>query len=100
MPKRTTNGDVLQRARQDKEAEYWELLKDGRCHHVVVALVTGGRWSEEVIAFINGPRSGRCAKGGSMLAISWAFAFISSPVDMWMGTDGPAPDMADLFDES
>ena len=39
-----------------------------------------------------------------MLAISCSRAFgsslISSPVDMWTGTDGPAPDMADLFGES
>ena len=39
-----------------------------------------------------------------MLAISCARAFasslISSPTDMWTGTDGPTPDMADLFGES
>ena len=39
-----------------------------------------------------------------MLAISCARAFvsslISSPVDMWTGTDGPVPDMVDLFGES
>ena len=39
-----------------------------------------------------------------MLAISCARAFasslISSLVDMWTGTDGPTPNMADLFGES
>ena len=116
----TTDGAVLQRARRDKEAEYWELLEGSRCHLVVVALETGGRWSDEAIAFIDSLASARSRaaipvlRGSAfwawrrrwvrMLAISCARAFvsslISSPADMWTGTDGPVPDMADLFGES
>ena len=113
----TIDGAMLRRARRDKEAKCWELVEDGRCHLVVVALETGGRWSDEAIAFIDGLASARSRaavpvlRGSAfwawrkrwvrMLTIScaWAFAssLISSPVDMWTGTDGPAPDMTHLF---
>ena len=116
----TTDGAVLQRARRDKEEKYWELLEGSRCHLVVVALETGGRWSDEAIVFIDSLASARSRAAipvlqGSafwawrrrwvrMLAISCARAFvsslISSPADMWTSTDGPVPDMADLFGES
>ena len=97
----TTDGAVLQRARRDL---------------VVVALER----SDEAIAFIDSLASARSRAAipvlqGSafwawrrrwvrMLAISCARAvassFFSSPADMWTGTDGPVPDMADLFGES
>ena len=41
------DGAVLLRARQDKEATYPELTFSGRCKLVVLAMGTGGRWSEE-----------------------------------------------------
>ncbi len=91
-----------------------------RCHLIVVALETGGRWGDEAVAFIDSLASARSRaaipvlRGSAywawrkrwvrMLAISCARAFasslISSPADMWTGTDGPTPDMADLFGES
>ena len=42
-----TDGAVLTQARVDKETKYPEILTSGRCHLVVVAIETGGRWSDE-----------------------------------------------------
>ena len=41
------DGAECSRAREDKERKYPELLRDDRCRLVVLALETGGRWSEE-----------------------------------------------------
>ena len=38
---------MLIEARVDKETKYPEILTSGRCHLVVVAIETGGRWSDE-----------------------------------------------------
>ena len=51
---------VCRRAREDKERKYPELLRDDRCRLVVVALETGGRWSEEATQFVES------------LAVNWA----------------------------
>ena len=45
------DGAILLQARVDKENKYPELL-NGRCRLVVVALETGGRWSNEAVDFI------------------------------------------------
>ena len=45
------DGAILLQARVDKENLYPELL-NGRCRLVVVALETGGRWSNEAVDFI------------------------------------------------
>ena len=85
-----------------------------------MALETGGRWGDEAIAFLDslasaGSRAATPVLRGSahwawrkrwvtMLAIFFARAFASSLIlslpDMWTGTDGPTPEMADLFGES
>ena len=44
------DGAILLQARVDKENKYPELL-NGRCRLVVVALETGGRWSNEAVDF-------------------------------------------------
>ena len=46
------DGAVCTRAREDKERTYSELLRGNRCRLVVVALETGGRWSEEALQFV------------------------------------------------
>ena len=46
------DGAVCTRAREDKERTYSALLRGDRCRSVVVALETGGRWSEEVLQFV------------------------------------------------
>ena len=46
------DGAVLLTARRDKEATYPELAMSTRCRPVVVAIETGGRWSEEAVQFI------------------------------------------------
>ena len=42
-----TDRAVLTQARVDKETKYPEILTSGRCHLMVVAIETGGRWSDE-----------------------------------------------------
>ena len=47
-----TDGAILTVARNDKERKYHELLARDRCHLIVVAMETGGRWSGESVEFI------------------------------------------------
>ena len=46
------DGAALEQAREDKERTYPELALSRRCQLVVVALETGGRWSQESVAFL------------------------------------------------
>ena len=46
------DGAVLAQGRQDKEPTYPELLTSRRCRLVVVAIETGGRWTDEVEDFL------------------------------------------------
>lgn len=46
------DGAILVGARREKEAKYAELLAGRRCRLVVMALETGGRWSEEAWEFL------------------------------------------------
>ena len=57
------DGAVCSRAREDKERKYSELQRADRCRLVVVALETGGRWSEEspVRGKFGGGESPRCS---------------------------------------
>ena len=115
-----TNGAALIRARRDKETKYAELVAGNRCRLVVVALETGGRWSDEAFEFCR--HAGWSTRAGSspcpspvgasgvatpwtrMLAVSCARAFANSLVqlclDAWSGTDGPTPDLADFVGEA
>ena len=108
------DGAVLTRARVDKEAKY------ARCVLVVVALETGGRWSGEAVEFIDMMAGARARevlpimrrsvhlawrrRWMCMLSVSCARAFASSLVapgqDVWSGTDGATPHLADLLGEA
>ena len=46
------DGAVLSAARNEKETTYPELASSARCRLVVVAIETGGRWSEEAVQFM------------------------------------------------
>ena len=46
------DGAVADAARRDKETKYSELVDGQRCHLVVVAIETGGRWSSEAYNFV------------------------------------------------
>ena len=46
------DGAICEAARADKEEKYPELLGDGRCTLVVIALEVGGRWSKEAVQFM------------------------------------------------
>ena len=114
------DGAVLTRARVDKEAKYAELVGGNRCVLVVVALETGGRWSGEAVEFIDMMAGARARevlpimrrsvhlawrrRWMRMLSVSCARAFASSLVapgqDVWSGTDGATPDLADLLGEA
>ena len=48
----TRDGAVAERARQDKEDTYPELVGSSRCKLVVVAVEMGGRWSAEAADFV------------------------------------------------
>ena len=112
---------ALLRARADKERKYTELVHNDRCQLVVVALETGGRWSDEATKFfceLAGSRAREVPpmlqgstffgwlrrRWARMLSISCSRAFASSLVsprsEAVEGQDGPAPDLADLFCES
>ena len=47
-----TDGAMLTKARADKEEVYTELATSGRCKLIVMAMETGGRWSEESVAVL------------------------------------------------
>ena len=47
-----TDGAMLTKARADKEAAYPELATSGRCKLIVMAMETGGRWSEGSVAVL------------------------------------------------
>ena len=112
----TTNGAVLARARVDKERKYVELLDAKRCRLVVIAVETGGRWSNEALASVDSlasacappvmRRSSRLSwrrRWCRMLSVSCFRAFAASlvalPATALPGTDGATPDLADLFTE-
>ena len=113
------DGAVLVRARRGKERKYAELLEGDRCHLVVVG-VTGGRWSEKALKFVNAMAAAEALETPTvlrrsahlawqrrwmrMLAISCGKAFASSLVssreDTWAGTEGATPDLAHLLVET
>ena len=113
------NGAVLARAREEKERKYVELLDADRCRLVVIAMETGGRWSNEALAFVDSLASARAREAPAvlrrsvhlswrrrwsrMLSVSCARAFAASlvalPASALPGTDGATPDLADLVTE-
>ena len=113
------NGAVLEKARRDKEAKYAELVNGARCHLVVVAIETGGRWSNEVLDFVADLAAARSREAQPalqrskflawrrrwtrMLAVSCSRAFVASLISVGTaldGTDGVTPDLADLLEST
>ena len=112
-----TDGAVLTQARVDKETKYPEILTSGRCH-LVVAIETGGRWSDEaadlvwqlaqaksreVPAFMN--RSVALAwerrwtkMMSTVCAVSFAASIMEpSESDAWCCMEGEAPSLEVLM---
>ena len=107
------NGAVLARAREEKERKYVELVDADRCRLVVVAMETGGRWSDEALAFVDSFASASAREAPAvlrrsvhlswrrrwsrMLSVSCARAFAASlvalPASALPGTDGVTPDL-------
>ena len=113
------NGAVLEKARRDKEAKHAELVNGARCHPVVMAIETGGRWSNEALDFVADlaaahSREAQPALQRStflawrrrwtrMLAVSCSRAFAASLISAGTaldGTDGVTPDLADLLEST
>lgn len=113
------DGAVLVQARQDKETTYPELASSGRCKLVVLAIETGGRWSEEAVHTMQQLAHAKAREAPSfmqfpvalmwerrwtrMLAVCCAVSFAASLVEparntTWCRTDGERPLLADLFD--
>ena len=111
----TIDGAVLVKARADKERKYAELVNGDRCRLVVIGVETGGRWSDEVVTFLDHLASARAREAppilrGSaffmwrrrwsrMLAVACGRAFAQSLVSAAEGScgvEGPTPDLADL----
>ena len=113
----SVNGAALDRAQRDKETKYAELVNGARCHLVVVAIETGGRWSDESMSFISELASARSRdapiplqrsaflawrrRWTRMLAVSCSRAFACSLVSggtVLDGVDGVTLDLADFFE--
>ena len=115
------DGATLTQTRRDKEATYPELVASNRCRLVVVALETGGRWSDEAVdlfrmlAFAKARESPPALKWPvvlawerrwtRMLATTCAVAFAASLVapseqcETWCRTGGETPALAGLLDD-
>ena len=111
------DGAVLLKARTDKEMRYPELMT-GRCRLVVVAIETGGRWSDEAVAFLWQLGRAKAREVPSymthqvaliwerrwtrMLSTACALAFAASLVepsqcDVLCATGGDAPSLAEVL---
>ena len=109
---------MLAQARRDKEATYPELLTSKRCRPVVVAIETGGRWSDEAADFLWQPALAKAREVPALLthsaALAWerrwtrmlgtacAVAFAESLVEpsereTWCQTGGDTPSFAELL---
>ena len=69
------DGAVLKDARRDKETTYPELAAGTRCHLVVLAIETGGRFSEEAVDFLKQLSWARARAAPSYLRKATAHAF-------------------------
>ena len=95
------DGAMCSRAREEKERKYSELLRGDSCRLVVVALETGGRWSEEALQFVESLAAARARdaphamfhsaaqawrrRWSRVLSVSCARSFASSLVAEPMG---------------
>ena len=116
----TAGGATLIGARADKERKYAELVQARRCRLVVVAIETGGRWSDEAADFVQLLADGRSReappylrKSASkawqrrwtrMLSTACAVAFVASLVEPAVASealvvDGTTPTLAAVLEE-
>ena len=113
------DGAMLVKARADKETAYPELATSGRCKLIVMAIETGGRWSEESVDVLKELSHAKAQEAPSfmrfqvgllwerrwtrMLGVTCATAFAASLVEparhlSWCHTGGKTPLLADLFE--
>ena len=104
-----------------RSRKYTELLAGDKCRLVVVALETGGRWSNEAIQFIDGLAAARSREAPSVMRrsafLSWkkrwsrmigiscgrafadSLAAVANAPHTLAGVDGEMPHLADLLGE-
>ena len=85
------DGAMLVKARTDKETAYPELATSGRCKLIVMAIETGGRWSEESVDVLRELSHAKAQEAPSfmrfqgrwtrMLGVTCATAFAASLVE-------------------
>ena len=111
---------MAENARADRENTYPELVESNRCALVVVALETGGRWSEEAANFVEEPSYARARDAPVRLrraaALSWqrrwvrllstaaakayASSLVAPPRSFWsQAVDGEAPQLSELLSD-
>ena len=115
------DGVILSEARRDKERRYPELVAGRRCRLVVVAIETGGRWSDEAVDFIaqlafakarevpaymHGPAVSAWQRRwtrmlSTVCALSFAASLVEPPAqcETWCWTGGETPHLAELFSQ-
>ena len=104
------DGAVLLQARQDKEATYPELASSGRYKLVVLAMETGGRWSEEAVQTLQMLAHSKARDAPPYMQFSVALMWNDDGRDCWplleepprnaswCRTDGETPLLAELFE--
>ena len=115
------DGAVLLEARRDKETTYPEVVASGRCRFVVLAIETGGRWSDEAVDFttqlafakarevltcMNWPAVFAWQRRwtrmhSTVCALSFAAYLVEPPAqcESWCWTWCEAPHLAELFSQ-
>ena len=112
------DGAIANEARQDKQDTYPELVASERCVLIVLALETGGRWSDEASKFVEElaaakareapPRLRRSARLAwqkrwiKLLSVAAARAFaqsLTAPDECgpYTDTDGSCPPLGDVL---
>ena len=84
------------------------MLEGDRCRLVVIGVETGRRFSPEVVKFVDALAATSVATFSTLgLATSvdpdvgnrsFAASLVVGPIDVWSGTDGCVPGLADFLD--
>ena len=115
------DGAVLLEARRDKERTYPEVVAARSCRLVVVAIETGGMWSEEAVEFTTQLAFAKAREVpaymhwpavyawqrrwtrmlSTVCALSFAASLVGPPAqcESWCWTWGEAPHLAELFSQ-
>ena len=98
-----SDGAVLAQARHDKERTYPEIATSGRCKFVVMAIETGGRWSEEAVHVLRQLAHAKARESPSFMRLPVTLMWERRWTRMLAGTSDVVPHrwggpLADLFE--